>query len=232
MRHAHRGFTIVELLSVVTILTLLVTLLVPSMMRAKELSRRAVCGANLRHCGVAIFSYCTQSGGQMPYDTAAPNTSIYWLWDMTRNVRDRLVNHDFHRGIAYCPSNPVQNTLELWEFKPTYIVTGYFFLMKHCEGMPPLLEYAGERNPATYLEGKYLEGRADSSVVLASDATLYQNGDYTAVKGAWQGLHQSNHLYKAQPEGGNILYLDGHVRWRDHADMKLRCISDTVFQEF
>jgi prepilin-type processing-associated H-X9-DG protein len=36
---------------------------------------------------------------------------------------------------------------------------------------------------------------------------------YTKIDGGWAG-HQSPHLNGKLPEGGNLLFADGHVQWK------------------
>jgi len=62
-RREHRGFTLIELLVVIAIIALLVSILVPSLKRARDLARDAVCKANLRTWGVVLNAYMTEQGG-------------------------------------------------------------------------------------------------------------------------------------------------------------------------
>lgn len=56
------GFTLLEILVVVSILGILLALLVPAVQRARESARRAQCANNLRQIGLALHSYASAHG--------------------------------------------------------------------------------------------------------------------------------------------------------------------------
>lgn len=56
-RPGRPGFTVVELLVVVAILAVLLSIVTPSLQRARQLARRAVCTTQLRHQGLALATY-------------------------------------------------------------------------------------------------------------------------------------------------------------------------------
>lgn len=61
------GFTLIELLVVVAIIALLISILLPSLSRAREQARRTVCLANLRSFGQASLIYAEfERGGVLP----------------------------------------------------------------------------------------------------------------------------------------------------------------------
>lgn len=61
-----RGFTLVELLLVVTVIAILISLLLPSLGRAKEHSRRALCASQLRQIYQASVGYALEWKRRFP----------------------------------------------------------------------------------------------------------------------------------------------------------------------
>ncbi|MHC4064248.1 MAG: type II secretion system protein [Planctomycetota bacterium] len=82
------GFTLVELLVVVSIIALLISILLPSLRQAREQAKFAVCGSNLRQIGGAVHVYVSAYDGYIPrgpepahpFDFAANILATNQLW--------------------------------------------------------------------------------------------------------------------------------------------------------
>ena len=69
-----RGFTLVELLVVLSIIALLIALLLPALAGARDVARRASCGSNLRQLGIGFNAYAVDYDGLLPPSVDALGT--------------------------------------------------------------------------------------------------------------------------------------------------------------
>src|SRR5688572_19634179 len=76
-RSTRTGFTLVELLVVIGIIALLVSILLPTLNRAREQAMRTKCLANLRSIGQMVVMYENMFKGQIPigFNVGAPDNA-------------------------------------------------------------------------------------------------------------------------------------------------------------
>ena len=119
-----RGFTLVELLVVVAIIALLVSLLMPSLARAKELARMSVCASNLSAVGRGWQMYWLQNNYRTPnmFNPGPPNTPP------PRGVPDCFSQFNF---VVFCPNEAtIDGRSEGNVWAQTYVNAGVLYKSK------------------------------------------------------------------------------------------------------
>lgn len=120
IKHPKAGFTLIEMLVVISIIALLMTVLMPSLQKAREQSRQVVCGTNLHSIGQGIVVYAHDND-----DLLVPgNYSVSWIvWaDMGENYQqvnlgylmtaESLPIPQNEESVFFCPSMKSRTTLE------------------------------------------------------------------------------------------------------------------------
>lgn len=110
-----RAFTLIETLLVVSLITMLISILLPALSKARESSQRTLCVANLKQLSVAFRTYCSDNDERFPAGEYShnggqlikphlhnPGTDIESWWDwpyyLDLYVKDVRI-HD-------CPTSP------------------------------------------------------------------------------------------------------------------------------
>ena len=228
-----RGFTLIELLVVVAIIGVLIAILVPSLGRVRDTSRRTVCGTNLKSQGSAMSIYAQQFLDYLP---AFTNGSGYWVHDEPFEFSETLLNTSRQaatdmsptsiRRWFYCPSNSTSTTAdELWNYGPrngqNYRAMGYTYLNDrraaggngNYPALPvrvfPRLAYRSKLVSTPF--------PADNELALDEIMSPDNNGLFSQfnvpppTNAAPAG---TSHMKGKVPSGANLLFFDGHVAWR------------------
>ncbi|HVX86629.1 MAG TPA: prepilin-type N-terminal cleavage/methylation domain-containing protein [Phycisphaerae bacterium] len=75
MKRRRSGFTLIELLVVVAIIALLISILLPSLARARDQAKKTACASNLHQLGIALTTYTAEFDGNLPPETSRGFTS-------------------------------------------------------------------------------------------------------------------------------------------------------------
>ena len=200
LRLACAGFTLVELLVVITLIGILAGLLVPSLAKAKSRARSIGCLSNLKQWGLATCLYASDNQDFLPPD-GTPNpgersTNVGWYIQLPQVLglpryhdqawrTNAAVNPG--RSVWICPSNPRRsNGRNLF----------HYCLNERVNGT------AGNDQPV----------RLSAIPQTAALVWLFDSKNLPAV-GYWGYVHTNLHSGGAQ-----FLFLDGHARRCRNAD--------------
>ncbi len=110
MRRRH-GFTLVELLVVMTIISILIALLLPAVQEAREAARRTQCTNNLKQIGLALHNYHHNHNCFPAYDffyTDWPNYEYVsgWVTNLLPYLEEDQLYANYNFDYTYChPEN-------------------------------------------------------------------------------------------------------------------------------
>ncbi len=199
------GLTLPELLVVMTTITILMAVLIPSLGKAREKTRRIVCASNLRQLGFGLRIYATDNLGGYPVENLCGNPQSVLVGSL---FPDYLGS----RNIFYCPSawmvepyaqsdeyggpggDSVINTDQNWQ--RSYISYKYFSVTNRDTRMPlplPLSAYphllSDDSPPSRWLMSDWVR----------KDVPVFPH----MQKGGWGG-------------GRNVLFADTSVQFVRH----------------
>jgi len=115
------GFTLVELLVVISIIAALVALLLPVVNKARQQGQYAFCLANLHQLSMATLFYADQWDDYIPHGNCDPSLPNYW--DLLIPVLSLANPGGDYGGIDLfrCPSHPVKAA------QVTYVISDWNF---------------------------------------------------------------------------------------------------------
>jgi len=133
--HNRRGFTLVELLVVVSMFALLLTMLMPAMGKVRQLAQAAECASNLRQCALAFQEYANENGSLFPYGRYNPPSGGELTWDslispylgVTKSIEDQATDK-WSAGegpeVLTCPRDDLPRDFNL--ATRTYTIPGFY----------------------------------------------------------------------------------------------------------
>lgn len=230
--NSKRGFTLVELLVVIGIIALLISILLPSLNRARETANRVKCGSNLRQVGQAILLYSNENRGNYPRVRYSPGSSAT-AWSGTTDT------DPFRPGTTVLTNDVSAAAFLLIR---TQDITSEVFVCPSSNDERD--DYGGAANSAqnrsnfsdkknlsysiahpypntTAVNAGYrLNSTVGAEFAVAADynpgTQFGNNPGVLTVTSSQKEMQKYGNSRNHQGAGQNVLYGDGHVEWQQN----------------
>ena len=205
-----RRFTLIEMLVVIAIIGILASLLLPSLGRAREKARRAVCLSNHRQFYTSVSLFSNENNAKLP-DRWDNGRTAQHLMSSTRNKLDEYITN---WEITDCPNWPIKN------FTLGHGVTSNnctsILLLSGLKTASNLGNFNSWETPMSFMD--------DNELVLLADWNQVPNATFRTV---FTHTARGGFVYRgtvapkdAGVEGTIVTLLNGSSQWRALPKMK------------
>ena len=237
-----KAFTLVELLVVISIMSLLMAILMPALAKARQHSKNVVCLSNLRQMAILAHIYATSNDDYYPLAYTATSldfttmTSVQRCWDFT-------TVHDWSTSSAAVTVKPgilweANGQMEIYQcpsFKgPSNTsddpFTGYNYNTSYI-GSPAqsakIIQVKHPSSTAIFGDGEFVDGdKRGANKYMRAPWPNPRDGGFSSDQ--WAGTQGYRHMGKT-----NVAFCDGRVqswkyRYKDTLSEHIDKIGDGV----
>ncbi|HEX9997421.1 MAG TPA: prepilin-type N-terminal cleavage/methylation domain-containing protein [Abditibacterium sp.] len=223
---ARRGFTLVEMLVVISVIALLAAIMFPVFGRVREGGRRTACNNNLRQLGLGFTQYRQDHNGRFP------GAGQYQKWA----AGGHWISGQPNTPVADINTKePVADAASPTGFKTANVEKGAIYsYVKEPKTYSCPSNATAEKKLFSYSMNCAIAGMSDvrvkepANIILLVDEEKANDGYlYTAGKLTGGGT-STDELTQRHNTSGNILFVDGHVKAYPFAVFPLTDTNSTI----
>jgi prepilin-type N-terminal cleavage/methylation domain-containing protein/prepilin-type processing-associated H-X9-DG protein len=224
-RQIKQGFTLLELLTVVAIIAVLCSILIPALGGVRESAQQARCASNMRQIGCALLLCAAANDNKLPETSHTAAVGQSWIYTLS----DYLGDCD---EVRICPADPKGDS-RFDAGGTSYILNSFLFVPQIGPFGQPM---GGPSNNLTLIESP---AEVPMAFIISDSKGVSDWEDHTHSSrwGSWSAVVRDispgrfgggNSPIKALGNS-NYLFADGHVEQVDAAIMKARIDSGDNF---
>ncbi len=231
------GFTLVEMLVVVAILTVLLAVLLPTYFESREKARSNQCLSNLRQLGQALTMYVRD------YDDAYPTIIPYIEDDKTPGIEAKITWRDLlmpylRNPFFTCQSRSILNRLSRIENNDVMSGYGYNASLNNIvpideNASPIFYKFEGKIEPIVLypsLTVAIFDARTGIEACYFPDTNpkFARGCKMFAFIGFEEDILSQKEGARRHQGGANYVFLDGHAKWHTPEQFHLEPTADGV----
>ncbi|MDD2486310.1 MAG: type II secretion system protein [bacterium] len=203
-----KGFTLIELIVVITIIALLSSILFPVFAKARSKAAQATCANNLKQLGAAFHMYAQDWDGAGVLNYRAEDKKS-WPFLLAPYIDVKQQQN---------PALPINEVSRVY-FCPALYAKGFLYAVSHASKS----NYSYNQRLANYNIDTV---RNSSQTILLVDSKITAAGNAERGFGSsWSTANYYNIMSLPHNDGGNVVCLDNHLEF-----IKVSAIEPAFFE--